>query len=222
MKKNLLILTLVLAAVAVVARWTQSQSGNPEWDRLRDDETRCLEAMWGQKAQVELLPANGGVTLSITQTFGVDISPLRRSWTYDVAALVAARHPQVKVGRLSVVGISQLPVNDRTELLRRQRQALADQITPGTLVLLDVQTAPAPAPAPEMRVRNRVEGGAPARAPHGEAPAYDSARPVESMPAPTPEANLTTTCWLVTPSEPDPRLLQQLQPLERVIKLPPP
>ncbi|MBN9414208.1 MAG: hypothetical protein J0I12_02160 [Candidatus Eremiobacteraeota bacterium] len=220
MKKNLLILALVLASVAVAARWTQDQGVNPEWERLREDEARCLEAMWGQKPQIEMVPAEGGLKMSIQLAFGVDISPLRRSWTYDVASLVAARHPQVQVVGLNVAGVSRISVTGRTELLRRQRQAIADQITPGTLVLLDLQTAPEP--APEMRVRNRVEAGhgASRRAPRQEAPLYDSARPVESMPAPTPEPNVTAICWLVTPTQPSPKLLEALNPLERVVKLP--
>jgi len=241
MKKNLLVLVLVVAAVALATRLNRNSGQPAGWAALRQDETRCLEALWGRAPQVELVSVNGGVLMNLNQPFAAEVSPARRRWSYEVARLVAQRHPQVGVVQIRVVDaasnqeVSQTPnpeersEQDRTELLRRQRQAQADQMMPGTLVLLDVQYAPAP--NDQALQQNRVAPpSARARAPHhGEssgAPNMAAPREVEAMDAaapPVPQSNpVSSTCWLVTPSDPPPALLEALKPIERVVRLPNP
>ncbi len=236
MKKNLLVLVLVLAAVALTTRLNRNSGQEAAWAALRQDETRCLETLWGEVPQVELLPTNGGVLMNLIQPFPDDVSPARRRWSYEVARLVARRHPQVAVVDIRVVDgangqtISPAPdPEERTELLRRQRQAQADQIMPGTLVLLDIRYAPAP--NDPAILQNRVEPtGARARAPrHQEssgAPHMAAPREVEAMDAaapPVPQSTpVSSTCWLVTPSDPPPALVDALKPIERVVRLPNP
>lgn len=229
MKKNLAVLLVVLAAVAVLTRLTRNSGEDAAWAALRQDEIRCLEAMWGKPPQVELVPSNGGVQLNLRQSYSVDVSPARRRWSYDVAWLVARRHPQVQVTQVSLLDatsggiIPQSPTpDDRSELLRRQRQSQADQMMPGTLVLLDIAYAPA---RYDPQLQNRVAPPSARLAPReqersGARREMDSA--LESAPSPPPSSPISTTCWLVTPSDPPPALVDQLKPIERIVRLPNP
>ena len=238
MKKNLLVLLLVLAAVAVATRFTRNSGQDAGWAALRQDESRCLEALWGQAPQVELLPDKGGVQMTLTQSFGAEVSPARRRWSYEVARLVAQRHPQIHLAALRVLdaangqAVPQSPSpeeraeQDRTELLRRQRQAQADQMMPGTLVLLDIQYSPSP--NDQAVLQNRVEpAGARRRAPQYESARAPGAAPREmeardsAAPAVPQSHPVVSTCWLVTPNDPPPALIDALKP-ERVVRLPNP
>jgi len=229
LKRNLLVLVLVLVAVAVGTRLTRYWNGEAEWDSLRQDETRCLEALWDRAPQVEIVPTTGGVLMNIQQAFGNQVPAARRSWTYEVARLVARRHPKVQLSQIRVVdatnGQEIIPTTDpeeRTELLRRQRQSMAEAVLPGALVLLEIQWPPPP--SSQLNLENR---GAPpsarARGPHqggpSVAPALERANSVVSAP---PTGPVSSICWLITPTDPPPAVLESLKPLDRVVRLPNP
>lgn len=233
MKKNLLILGMLLAVVAVATRLHRDPNLIPGGEALCQDEKRCLEALWGQTTRAKLEHDRTGLVLEIVQSFPADASPARRSWSHKLAYLVSQRHPQVDVSQIVILDgatIREIPPapdsltpseRDRSELLCRQRQAVADQITPGTLVLLDVIWA-AP-PARKVELENRVESsGARRRAPQGDASGASIRDMEESASPQTQTSPVSTTCWLVTTSEPSQALLDALQPVERVVRLPNP
>ncbi len=103
MKKNLLTLVLVAIACAVAAQYLRQGGQNKEWTALRVDMVDALERFWNTRGhQVELLPADKGVTARVQVILPANISERQQQWNFPVLRFVARRHRTPELLGLSV------------------------------------------------------------------------------------------------------------------------
>lgn len=105
MKKNanFPILLLVIVLVAVTAQFTRPSGEKPEVQALRKDMVSGLTRLWGQPGhQVEALPAGEKVNLRVSVSMPPR-NPRQQRWNYPFLRYLAARHPAVALGNLSVL-----------------------------------------------------------------------------------------------------------------------
>lgn len=135
MKKNLLVLLILLAGIAVISRLGQGAEKD-----LEKHLQSSLQTLW-QQPQPEAHVQGGVASVAVNMPSTEDAG-----WNKPLIEFVCKRHPQVPVNRidLSVGGTPSLasPPSPQLELERRQGQALADSLfgADQSLVLLKKRT----------------------------------------------------------------------------------
>ncbi|MBN9414206.1 MAG: hypothetical protein J0I12_02150 [Candidatus Eremiobacteraeota bacterium] len=165
MKKNLLVLVLVVVVCAVGAQWLRQggQGQDPQWTALRLDMIDGLERLWNTRGhQVELLPSEGGVQASVQVVLPENTSPRQQQWNYPFLRYVSERHREPMLRGLTLVGLPETRVQEsspqpyatggsieaRVELMRRRAQGWLDNtVGEGNgLALLDGEVKEVPQP----------------------------------------------------------------------------
>lgn len=137
MKKNLIVLLLILAVVAVSGRYAQNRQAEKD---LEKDLQAGLAALWESPEQN--VQIQDGVA-HISVTVAAEGNP---SWNFQLARYIAARHPEVRLSQLDIrsgaTPVAEVPATAQAQLETRKAQAVADVLlAPGqSLVLEDVQT----------------------------------------------------------------------------------
>jgi len=103
LKKNLLALVLVAIVCAIAAQYLRQGGQNKEWTALRVDMVDALERFWNTRGhQVELLPADKGVTARVQVVMPADTNGRQQQWNFPVLRFVAQRNRTPELVGLSL------------------------------------------------------------------------------------------------------------------------
>lgn len=104
MKKNLLALVMIAIVCALASQLLRQGGEKKEWIALRRDITDALDRFWGtQGNQVELLPAEQGVTASVKVVLPAgNVSPRQQQWNFPLLRFVAQRNGQPQLRGLAI------------------------------------------------------------------------------------------------------------------------
>ena len=141
MRRNLLVLVVVVLVCAVGAQWLRPAGQDKQWTALRLDMVDGLERLWNTRGhQVELLPSEGGVQASVQVVLPENTSPRQQQWNYPFLRYVAERDREPVLRGLTLLGLPEIRLEEtspqpyatggsveaRLELMRRRAQGWLD------------------------------------------------------------------------------------------------